>query len=154
MEETSMHVVYTTVVSTWGDLWLLPQEVIIKMGKRAQKSGILPCLDPNGNPVSSENNYRLMRLPICSLKRISVNILRFPILINSFSYSKLHPFLWQWMVQRWSQVHKEMDSLWLIKKVSIPSNAHQKLDVSGQRNLIVYKYQELDMKCFQFLPLF
>ena len=50
MEDTIMGAVYTTVVSTQEDLWLLLPEVILEiMGQKAQKFGILPFLDPNGN---------------------------------------------------------------------------------------------------------
>ena len=45
-----MGAVYTIAVSTQGDLWLLQQEEEEDKEKdQAQKSGILPCLDLNGN---------------------------------------------------------------------------------------------------------
>ena len=72
-----------------------------------------------------------------------------------FWFLKLNPFQWKWLkVQGWLQLHKEMDFLWLTEKLFIPSNVNQKLIVIGPRNLIVYKFQERNMQCFQFLPPF
>ena len=62
MEETTMVAVFTTVMSTRGDLWLLPQEVLMELVKKAQKSGILPFLDPNGNLVSIEKTENTLNL--------------------------------------------------------------------------------------------
>ena len=56
MKEVVMGAVYTTVVSTQGDLWLSLREVIMEkdLCKQAQKFGILLCLDHNGKKVSIE----------------------------------------------------------------------------------------------------
>ena len=61
MEDRVTGVVYTTVLSTQGDLSLLLQEVSIYLGAPAQKFGILLCLDLNGNYMVAINELLCLK---------------------------------------------------------------------------------------------